>query len=484
MPRQKQTMCCAPLDAQRRKLLTNVAGLSVGMAGVVVDRRSANAGESNVQAGVPGFGRAKSVIVIFAGGGQSQLETWDPKPDAPLRVRGEFSAIQTSVPGLFVGEHMPRIARVCDRLTVVRTMSHDDLDHGSAFYLSMTGRKHPRRSSNPPPSPRDEPAVGAALKRYLRSTRHPLNDRFIHPSVQINGPALVPILVGPGQFGGYLGRDFDPMTIGDVTNTSRILPDLDLPPDVPRSRVDARRELLGHIELAGSSTRGQAMQDMRLLYDQAFDMLDRPAIQDAFNLDLEPARIRQRYGLNRSGQACLLARRLAAAGVPLITVFWNHSNRGQDRAPTATDEYGWDTHNDIFTALKDHLLPRFDLSFSALIEDLDERGMLVDTLVICLGEFGRAPLVALEPNFAGSSPGRKHWASTYSIAFAGAGVSRGKIVGKSDRFAAYPDDKIYGPWDVSATMYSAVGINPKSHFHDLADRPVQLAAGKVMRELY
>lgn len=469
-------------ESDRRQFLSLASGLGVGV--------SALAGSQNIvadtsdDAAMPGFGRARSVIVIFAGGGQSQHETWDPKPNAPREVRGEFDAIQTSAPGTIIGEHMPRVARICDRLTVLRTMSHDDLDHGSAFYLSMTGRKHPRRSSNPPPSPKDEPAIGAAFKRFVRTTQHPLDQRFIHPAIHINGPALVPILIGPGQFGGYLGRDFDPMTIGDVTSATRILPDLEPRHDVPKSRTESRRLLLDALEHGGESIRGRPMQDMSVLYRQAFQMLDRNEIRDAFNLDRETQSVKHRYGLNRSGQACLLARRLAEAGVPLITVFWNHSNRGQDQSPTSTDEYGWDTHNDIFDALKTHLLPRFDLSFSALVEDLDQRGMLDDTLVICMGEFGRAPIVALEPRFAGATPGRKHWASVYSIAFAGAGVSRGKIVGKSDRFAAYPDDKSFGPWDVAATIYSALGISPSSHFRDLTNRPIELASGQVIRELY
>lgn len=466
----------------RRRFLSLASSFGVGIGALRGDRQAV--AETSDAAVARGFGKARSVIVIFAGGGQSQLETWDPKPAAPEQVRGEFDAIQTSAPGTLIGEHMPRIARVCDRLTVVRTMSHDDLDHGSAFYLSMTGRKHPRRSSNPPPSPKDEPAIGAAFKRFVRTNHHPLDQRFIHPAIHINGPALVPILIGPGQFGGYLGRDYDPMTIGDVTSAQRILPDLEPRQDVPTSRTESRRTLLNALERTDGSNRSQLMDDMRVLYHQAFQMLDRSEIRDAFNLDREAESVKFRYGMNRSGQACLLARRLAQAGVPLITVFWNHSNRGQDQTPNATDEYGWDTHNDIFDALKTHLLPRFDLSFSALIEDLDQRGMLDDTLVICMGEFGRAPLVALEPRFAGATPGRKHWASVYSIALAGAGVSRGKIVGKSDRFAAYPDDKSFGPWHVAATIYSSLGIDPSTHFRDLTDRPVQLASGQVIRELY
>ena len=171
---------------------------------------------------------------------------------------------------------------------------------------------------------------------------------------------------------------------------------------------------------------------MKALYRQAYTLLADPRCRSAFDLGREPMALRERYGLHRSGQACLLARRLVEAGVPFITVVWNHCNRGQDKS-TEPDSYGWDTHNDIFEALRNPLLPRFDQSFSALLEDLKQRGLLDSTLVVCMGEFGRAPLVALEPKFAGATPGRKHWAGVYSVVLAGAGVAGGGVYGASDR---------------------------------------------------
>jgi hypothetical protein len=201
-------------------------------------------------------------------------------------------------------------------------------------------------------------------------------------------------------------------------------------------------------------------------------------------LNAEPASIRDRYGRNRTGQACLLARRLVEAGVPLITVMFNHGIRGQDKAPELTDSYGWDTHNDIFEALRVHLLPRFDWSFSALLEDLEQRGLLQETLVLCMGEFGRAPRVAIEPKFTGASPGRKHWASVYSIVCAGAGVSRGAIVGASDKQAAYPKSPPVYPWDVAATLFSALGIDPGGHYEDSHNRPYPICIGSPITGLY
>jgi uncharacterized protein (DUF1501 family) len=180
----------------------------------------------------------------------------------------------------------------------------------------------------------------------------------------------------------------------------------------------------------------------------------------------------------------LLARRLLEAGVPLVTVIWNHSNRGQDRYPTDTAEYGWDTHNDIFESLKVHLCPRFDSTMATLLSDLDDRGLLDETLVVCMGEFGRAPKVAVEPNFAGSAPGRKHWAAAYSLLLAGAGVQRGAVVGRSDRLGAEVVTRRYAPWDIAATMFAALGIDPAGHYHDELDRPYPISIGRAIDEIY
>ena len=188
--------------------------------------------------------------------------------------------------------------------------------------------------------------------------------------------------------------------------------------------------------------------------------------RQAFDLGQEPTAVRDRYGRHRPGQACLLARRLVEAGVPFVTVIWNHSNRGQDRAPGQTDWYGWDTHNDIFDALKEHLLPRFDHTFATLLSDLHERGLLEQTLVVCMGEFGRAPQVALEERFAGSSPGRKHWASVYSLVVAGAGVARGGVFGASDRKGAYPQANPVGPAPItSKSTISEAATSPIASFY-------------------
>jgi hypothetical protein len=431
-----------------------------------------------------GFGRAKSVLLVYTSGGQSQLEMWDPKPLAPLQIRGEFGAIASAVPGTFLGEHLPRVAQLTDRFCIVRSMSHDDLDHGSASYLTLTGQFHPIKSSNPPPRSTDQPVQGAVLNRLRPPSEFPYN------AIHLNGPVLVPETPAPGQDGGFLGRDFEPLVIGDVTDPELTLPCLETRGDLPLQRLRHRQTLKQTLDRVARDVehlgdpQPRRLADSDLLYRQAFEMLDRAQVRGAFDLEREPAALRERYGRHRSGQACLLARRLIEAGVPLVTVMWNHSIRGQDKSPGETDAYGWDTHNDIFEALKVHLLPRFDQSFSALLEDLDDRGLLDETLVICLGEFGRAPLVAEERNFAGNAPGRKHWASVYSLVVAGAGVTAGSIYGASDKTAAQPVAGRATPADLTATIFWALGIDPAGHYRDLVDRPWPISTGQPLLGLW
>ena len=395
--------------------------LGIPLAGVANPFRSPSAIAKPLESSAVSAARAKSVLVIFTGGGMSQLDTWDPKPQAPEEVRGEFTSIATRVPGVRYCEHLPRLAALADRTTLIRSLTHDDLDHGSACYLALTGQFHPRKSSNPPPQPSDFPALGAVLQRVRPSNWLP------HAAFQVNGPLLVPREPSPGQFGGILGRGYDPIELGDATQGTALLEGLRYPPEVDPARSRARRQLAAELDRQGIRPGSDAVstaQQARI--EQAYELIEQARIRQAFDLDREPATIRDRYGRYRGGQACLLARRLVEVGVPWITVFFNHNIRGQDVAGADLEEFGWDTHNDIFDDLRDRLLPRFDQSVSALLEDLDRRGLLQQTLVICLGEFGRAPRVTIERNFSSrGAPGRKHWAACYSALAAGAGVPRG-----------------------------------------------------------
>ena len=208
------------------------------------------AAASNAGRRTPGFGRAKSVLLVYTSGGQSQLETWDPKPEAPEGIRGEFRPIATAVPGTFVGEHMPRLAALADRYTIVRSLSHDDLDHGSATYLALTGRFYPKKSSNPPPKPTDFPNLGAVLKRVRP------NGRFPYDAINVNGPAYVPLVIAPGQDGGFLGREYEPLVLGDVTNGSLAIPSLDPLPELSSDRLEVRRKTLAKAIGRGNRRQG------------------------------------------------------------------------------------------------------------------------------------------------------------------------------------------------------------------------------------
>jgi hypothetical protein len=421
-----------------------------------------------------GFGKAKSVILVYTGGGQSQLDTWDPKPDAPREIRGAFHSIATAAPGIRICEHLPRVAQTAKLFTIVRSVSHEDSDHGSATYLSLTGHYHARRSGNPPVNlAEDLPTFGAILHRVRPERRLPFS------AVHVNAPVLAPLKAAPGQFAGRLGAGCEPCVVGDPTDREDSVLAMEQRAELPPVRQEGRRSLLQAIDhYAASLPQNRALMEMDVQYRKAYDFLSSRQGRLAFDLDREPGRVRDRYGRHRSGAACLLARRLVEAGVPWITVMWNHMIRGQDQDGAPTDIYGWDTHNDIFDALQHHLLPRFDQSFSALLEDLAQRGLLDQTLVVCMGEFGRHPQVAVEAKFAGSSPGRKHWPSCYSVVLAGAGVQRGATFGESDRHAAYPHSHPAGPWDLAATMFHALGVDPKSHYHDLGQRPFPISEGK------
>jgi hypothetical protein len=323
------------------------------------------------------------------------------------------------------------------------------------------------------------PTYGAILHRLRPDRRWPFT------AAHLNAPALIPTNPAAGQFAGLLGRACEPLQIGDVTEDAPPIPALAAQPDLDLERIATRRSLLAEVEsFTRRAEANDSFLDMNASYRQAYEMLSSPRVRQTFDLSREPAALRDRYGRHRAGQSCLLARRLIEAGVPLVTVIWCHSNRGQDQDPDDTDAYGWDTHNDVFEALKDRLLPRFDRTFSTLLEDMDQRGLLDRTLVVCMGEFGRAPLVALEEKFAGSSPGRKHWAGAYSVVLAGAGVQRGAVVGASDSQGAYVKGSAVGPWDLSATMFHALGIDPTGHFTDPSGRQVPISSGRPIAGLY
>ncbi len=427
--------------------------------------------------------RAKSVVILFAGGGPSQLETWDMRPDAPSMVRGAFKPINTVVPGINICEHLPKLAQLAQHYSIYKTLSHEDLEHGSSCYLALTGHYHPRKTSNPDPRGDDRPAASCLAKKLKPETVGPFG------AFHLNGPLLTPLTPGPGQYPGVLGPAYGAIGLGDPRLDPATLLGLKNRIELPKLRIDGRRILQTQLENMAHSAEtalgtGEpfALRDLNL--DQGYRLLEQPNLRMAFDLTRESQKVHDRYGRHRMGQACLLAKRLVEANTPWVTVFLNQSIRGQDIEPTDGDACGWDTHNDLFEAMETMLLPRLDQAMSALLTDLKESGRLQDTLVICMGEFGRSPLVAYEKRFVGNTPGRKHWAATYPMVVAGAGTQAGRIIGATDRHAAYPMTEPAGPWDVAITCLEALGIPAEGSVIDREGRLLTLPDGRMMEKLW
>jgi len=413
-----------------------------------------------------GFGVAKRCILLFLTGGPPQHETWDPKPDAPAEVRGEFKPIDTAVPGLRIGEHFPRLAKLADRLCVVRSVTHADTVHTSAGYTMLTGVRHPLANTpsatDVKPRPDDHPHFGSLVAR-LRPNR-PGVPTFAALPEAIKDANVNPF---PGLDGGFLGPGFAPFRI-DADGADLRLPDVFLPPDVTGDRLADRRTLLGQLDAGLRALDGPAHGERDGWYGRAFDVLGSAAFPQAFRLDREPAKLREAYGRNLFGQGCLLARRLVEAGVGVAAVYWHYE--GPDDSPV------WDTHWNNFRHLRERLMPPTDQAVAALVTDLEERGLLAETLVVVMGEFGRTPKVNKEG-------GRDHWPAVQSIALAGAGVRAGTIHGSSDAHGAFPRDNPVSPADLIATFLHLLGVPPTSTVADRAGQPVVACAGSVVSGL-
>jgi hypothetical protein len=408
------------------------------------------------------FGRARSCILCFLFGAPAHQDIWDLKPDAPADVRGEFKPIASSVPGLWLGEHVPQTARTAHRFALIRSVAHPDNTHTVAMHYMLTGRRHAEPNTNPRNQPGDFPCFGAVLQ-YL----HP-GKSGLPSGISLNSPANQVSAnnhIFPGFFAGILGSAFDPLFIAQDPSAPDFNP-LPTADAAAAAQLRWRRGLLTEVDAqrrcleAVASVRG--FDDY---YQRAFSLVTAPAARRAFELVREADKLRERYGRNQFGQGLLLARRLVEAGVPLVTVNW------------ARDDAYWDTHKDNFKDLKNKLLPSFDLGFSALLEDLDRRGLLDETLVVCLGEFGRTPKI-------NAQAGRDHWAACNSVVIAGAGVRPATVHGASDRIAAYPATPAISPDDLAATIYHLLGIDPRTEIHDRVGRPLALTNGRVLHELF
>jgi Protein of unknown function (DUF1501) len=414
-------------------------------------------------------GKARACILLFMWGGPAQQDTWDPKPDAPAEYRGEFQTIATRTPGLRVCEHLPQLARKTNKLALLRAMTHPDVDHTTATHYLLTGRGVPRRGAQ---RSEDWPTYGSVLG-WLGRGRGPLPP-FVSmmPIVPNGAPRFVE--ESHGQDAGWLGPMHHPMRINaDASKPDYQVADFSLHADVSAVRTDDRRRLLGDLDRQRRGLEGQLdVAAMDAHYERAFSLLASRGTADAFDLSREPQAVRERYGMNTHGQAVLQARRLVEAGVPLVTVFW------QNDGLTNVSVY-WDTHNRNFVDLKTRLCPPADQAFSALLEDLEQRGLLDETLILWTGEMGRTPRVgqSVVGGAGAGRDGRDHWPHVFTAVMAGGGVQGGVVHGASDKHAAYPAANPTPPEDLAATVYHCLGVDPRTELHDRLGKPVTLCDG-------
>ena len=410
--------------------------------------------------------RARSVILLFLSGGPAHQDLWDLKPGAPEAIRGTFAPIATAVPGLEITEHMPRMARLADKFAIVRSMHHPQSNHPAAAYWMMVGSPIARPVGEAGFMSRaDRPHVGSALAKVLGDSGSIPPFVMLPEAIQPNGPER------SGQHAGFLGPACDPYRINSDPNLVDFTPGvLELGPGLFPGRIDARRALLKVVDdHARHLDRALVDRGMDDDYERAFDLLASPAARSAFDIEAEPQAVRDRYGRHAFGQSVLLARRMVEAGVRLVHVNWVRHDNGKGGM-------GYDTHRDHLAWTKDELLPPTDAAFSSLIEDLDDRGLLDETLVIMMGEFGRTPRF-------NDQGGRDHWPHCFSIVLAGGGIQGGRIHGASDKIAAHPALDPVSPADLLATLYHCLGVDPATTIHDLQGRPYLLADGMPIQPL-
>ncbi len=406
--------------------------------------------------------KAKSVIIFGLLGGPSQHDTWDPKPDAPAEIRGPFGSSQSKTVGLRVGELMPETAKLTDKIAVLRAVVTNDNAHSSSGYQMLTGVPHAPLNveSAAPKPPNNWPSLGAMV-RYLRPATGQLPSAITIPE-HIWNDGNFP---WPGQNAGLLGNKHDPWLIHcDPSDAKFKIDTLTPPEDVSTSRLNTRRTLLDNIN-AKKSTSDTFEASTR----KAFELVSSGAARTAFDIEREPERVRDRYGRSRFAQSCLLARRLVEAGVSLVQINWT-------RIAKLENQGGWDTHAKHNESAKGFLMPMMDRAFSALVNDLEVRGLLDETLVVWFGEFGRTPKF-------NSNGGRDHWGHVFSLALAGGGIRGGIVYGASDKHGAYPANGRVEPCDLIATIFDRLGFGPHPELHDAEGRPFPASRGNVIRAI-
>ena len=427
------------------------------------------------------FGQAKSCILIYLFGGPSHIDIWDMKPLAPPEIRGEFKPLATNVPGIQITEYLPRLAQQADQYAIIRSLAHGDSSHGSAGHAMLTGRL-PRIRGEVGPTADDSPHYGSVLSQ-LRPSPH-----AIAPFVALPWMISTSTNIVPGQNGSFLGRAMDPLRLETPAGQDlTFLPPLStLPLGVNRDRLQGRRALQQRLERHDLLKEDGTAAEMDKLYQRAFRFLDSRAAAEAFRVEREPAKVRERYGLNVFGQSLLLARRLVEAGVPVVTVYWPDRKEPEAFINSGVRDSvavpAWDTHGTKvgntpnFPALRERLLPPLDLASSALLEDLQARGLLEQTLLVWTGEFGRSPRI-------NSDAGRDHYGNVFSAMLAGGGIRGGQVYGASDKHGAFPADNPVSPGAFAATLYHCLGVPPDAEVPDRLGRPTKVAEGLPIRAL-
>jgi hypothetical protein len=448
------------------------------------------------------FGQAKACILLFLYGSPSQLETFDPKPDAPEQIRGELKAIPSNVPGLDVCELLPRLAQVMDRVTVVRSVSHPYPIHGVAYATTGVSTITIPMELNPR-DPSHWPYIGSVVDHVDTTGRRRAGAGRQRPEVPRNlvlpwafSSQRIGEVARAGPYSGFLGQAWDPTFTeftGKATKVARktlldknwedlepyrgITPESrfrlgavgDLERGLTLDRLDQRRSLLEQLEESRKEVDAAAAGIDRQRA-QAYTLFASERFRAAFDLEKEPRETRELYGMTLFGQAALTARRLVEAGGRFLTVFWDEFGLAGT---------GWDTHWDHFRRMKDELLPGLDQTLSGLLVDLDRRGMLEETLVVCLSEHGRTPKLTLD-----KGGGRDHWSRCYSVLLAGGGIARGRVVGRSDKIASDPVERKVSPKDILATIYHLMGIDPSTTLTDRQGRPMPiLPEGELIPEV-
>lgn len=400
------------------------------------------------------------MILVWTTGAMSHHDTLDMKPDAPAEIRGQFNPIQTKIPGYLMCEHMPELTKIADKFSVVRSFTHKDNNHLMSTHHVLTGQFQPGAFFDKIASRTDWPNYSGAYDYF-----NPRNDGIPNG---VNLPTYMqqPPLLWPGQYAGLLGAKHDPWQITADPNKDDFKVDsLTLAAGLDIQRVTDRQSLLTDLNKQQLRLERSAVGNrMKSEQEEAYNILTSRKLANAFQVQQESSEVRERYGRHTTGQSLLLARRLVEVGVPVVQV-----NIGNAQ--------NWDNHNNIFPTLKDRLLPPVDKGLAALLQDLEERGMLEDTFVVLIGEFGRTPKI-------NDKAGRDHWGPCFSALFAGGGVQGGRVIGESDPHGGYPVKKPFSPEDFGATVYSVLGIDPASEIRDRFDRPLRLNSGSVISELF